>query len=75
MDRTELRTGLRAFRDLIEGYERILADPEAIPRMQRRAIEDPSLLLGPTVDEYLGLDIGENPFQDFSESPLDQGPE
>jgi hypothetical protein len=54
MDRTELRAGLKALRSLVEGLERIVADPSAIARMQARAIEEPSLLLGPTMVDYLG---------------------
>lgn len=56
MERSEFREGLKAFRSLVEGLERIVADPEAIARMQRRALEHPEILLGPTLEDYLGLD-------------------
>lgn len=56
MERSELQEGLRVWRTLLAGLERIVNDPEAIARMQRRALENPSILLGPTLNEYLGLD-------------------
>jgi len=59
MERSEFSAGLRAFRTLVEGLERIVADPEAIARMQRRALERPEILLGPTLLEYFGLDSAE----------------
>lgn len=59
MERSEFRQGLKAFRALVDGLERIVADPSAIERMQRRAIEHPEILLGPTLVEYLGLGEGE----------------
>lgn len=58
MERSEFRQGLKAFRSLVEGLERIVADPEAIARMQRRAIEHPEILLGPTLEDYLGFGEG-----------------
>lgn len=56
MERSELQEGLRVWRNILAGLERIVNDPEAIARMQRRALENPSILLGPTLNEYLGLD-------------------
>jgi hypothetical protein len=71
MDRTEFRNGLRAFRALVDGLERIVADPEAIARMQRRALEHPEILLGPTLEDYFGLgsadSVGSGPLPDSEE--------
>ena len=56
MERAEFSKGLAGFKELLAGLERIVKDPEAIARMQRRAIEKPTLLLGPTLVDYFGLD-------------------
>lgn len=56
MNKAELTAGLEALGRLVDGLESLLADPCAIARMDRAAEKDPTLLMGPTLAEYLGLD-------------------
>jgi len=56
MEKAELIAGLKACRRMLSAFERTLADPAAMDRMARAEIENPSLALGPTFLEFLGLD-------------------
>jgi hypothetical protein len=70
MSPQEWRKGRQALVRLANGLEALANDPEALARMDRAALEDPTLLEGPTLLEYLGLEDSENPDSDSEPFPL-----
>lgn len=48
----EFTEGISAFENFIKDVGLLARDPERIARMKKRAIDNPYILLGPTLEEY-----------------------
>jgi len=53
----EFTEGIAALENFLSAAEALLKSPERIAGMKKRAVDNPSLLLGTPIDQYFALPI------------------